>query len=258
MPPSAHLDNPDPARRFGGVRRLYGEAAVRRFAQARVCVVGVGGVGSWAVEAFARSGIGTLVLIDLDHVAESNMNRQLPALDSTLGKAKVQVLRERVADINPACRVEAIEDFVAEDNLGRLLVAPLDGVVDCIDGHRVKAALIAHCRRLKLPLVTCGGAGGRTDPTRVRVSDLSRTAQDPLLARVRKALRQRYGFPANPQRRFGVPTVWSDEPVIAPGRAVGGAGLHCGGLGSVMPVTATFGMVCAAELLRRLAGCAAP
>ena len=245
----------DLGRRFGGVARLYGESAMRRFAAARVCVVGLGGVGSWAVEALARSGVGELMLIDLDHVAESNVNRQLPALGSTLGKAKVQVLAERVGDINPACRVINVEAFVAEDNLQQLLGDAGDCVLDCIDSSRAKAALLAYCRRQRRFVVTAGGAGGRLDPTRVRVADLSRTEQDPLLARTRKRLRQQFGFPVNPRRRFEIPAVWSDEPLTMPPEAceVRGVGLHCGGLGSVMPVTATFGLVAASLVLRRLA-----
>lgn len=243
-------------RRFGGTRRLYGEHALARFARSRVCVVGVGGVGSWVVEALARSGIGGLMLVDLDHVAESNINRQLPALSSTLGKAKVGVLAERAVDINPQCRLETVEDFVTEDNLTSLLDTELDWIVDCIDAARAKAALIAYARRRKVPIVTVGGAGGRVDPTRLRATDLSRTEQDSLLARTRKRLRQHYGFSKNTRRRFGVPAVWSsesrkeangtqDKPI---------SGLNCAGYGSAMSVTATFGLVAASVVLNRLAG----
>lgn len=254
----------DARRRFGGVARVYGAAAATRFARAHVCVIGVGGVGSWAVEALARSGIGALTLIDLDHVAESNINRQLPALDSTLGKAKTAVLAERVADINPACRVTTIEDFVTQDNAAALLTPHFDQVIDCIDNFRIKAAIVAHCRRNKIGLVTVGGAGGQVDPARIRVSDLSRSAQDPLLARVRKQLRQDYGFSRNPKRRFDVPCVWSDEPMVFPG-ADGGVCLQrpagsetrdlscAGGIGSVMTVTATFALMAVSHVLGRLA-----
>jgi tRNA A37 threonylcarbamoyladenosine dehydratase len=241
---------PEAGRRFGGVERLFGGDVMRRFAAAHIAVVGVGGVGSWAAEALARSGIGALTLIDLDHVAESNINRQLVALDSTLGKAKVQVLAERIHDINPACVVSGIEDFVTADDPARHLADSLDGVLECIDSFRVKAAIIAHCRRTRTAMVTVGGAGGRHDPTRVRVSDLSRTEQDALLARTRKQLRQQYGFPANPKRRFAVPAVWSDEP---PHASSGRRGLTCAGMGSLMPVTAAFGLAAAAKMLERLA-----
>jgi tRNA A37 threonylcarbamoyladenosine dehydratase len=253
----------DLQRRFGGIRRVYGQAA-DRFADAHVCVVGVGGVGSWAVEALARSGIGRLTLVDLDHVAESNVNRQLPALGSTLGRAKTDVLAERVTDINPGCRVTPIEEFVTPDNVAALMTPGYDHVVDCIDNFRAKAALIAHCRRHRIRLVTIGGAGGQLDPTRIRLGDLARSAQDPLLARVRKLLRQDYGFSRNPQRRFDVPCVWSDEPMLFPS-ADGGVCLQrpadaevrdlscAGGIGSVMTVTATFGLVAVSHVLKRLA-----
>jgi tRNA A37 threonylcarbamoyladenosine dehydratase len=254
----------DPERRFGGVRRLYGERALERFRAAHVCVIGIGGVGSWAAEALARTAIGRLTLIDLDHVAESNINRQLHALTGTLGMAKVRVMTARIREINPDCRVAAIEDFLEPGNLATLLQADFDHVIDCIDGFRIKAALIAHCRRRRIRLVTVGGAGGQSDPTRVRVADLSRTEHDALLARTRKRLRQDYGFPKNPQRRFDVPCVYSDEQPLFPAADGGvcrekphsaGAGpLNCaGGMGSSMPVTATFGLVAAAHVLKKLA-----
>lgn len=251
-------------RRFGGIARLYGSTAVVRFAAAHVCVIGVGGVGSWVVEALARSGIGALTLVDLDHVAESNINRQLPALGSTLGRAKVRVLAERVTDINPICRLSLVEDFIAPDNVAGLLGVCFDQVVDCIDGARPKAALIAHCRQQGMPLVTVGGAGGQVDPTRIRVTDLVQSAQDPLLARVRRLLRQDYGFEQGKERNWGVPAVWSDEPRILPAPegvsclkpSTGEArsDLSCaGGIGSVMTVTASFGLVAAAQVLKHLA-----
>lgn len=254
----------DHARRFGGVARVYGTAAAARFAEARVCVIGVGGVGSWTVEALARSGVGALTLVDLDHVGESNINRQLHALDSTLGRAKVDVLAERVGQINPACRVGQVDAFLSRDNLDELIEPKFDHVVDCIDSFRVKAALIAHCRRRRIRLMTVGGAGGKVDPTRIRVSDLSRSIQDPLLARVRRLLRQDYGFSRDPRRRFDVPCVWSDEPMVFPAPDGGvclqrPAGtetrdLSCaGGIGSAVTVTATFGLVAAAHVLQRLA-----
>jgi len=256
--------NLDLGRRFGGVGRVYGAKAAERFCAAHVCVIGVGGVGSWTVESLARSGVGALSLIDLDHVVESNINRQLQALDATLGRAKVGVLAERVDQINPSCRVRRVEEMLSRDNLEQLIDPGFDQVVDCIDSFRVKAALIAHCRRQRIRLLTLGGAGGQVDPTRIRVSDLSRSIQDPLLARVRRLLRQDYGFSRDPRRRFDVPCVWSDEPRVFP-TADGGVCLHrpagsetrdlscAGGIGSVVTVTATFGLVAAAQVLDRLA-----
>ena len=249
----------DLSRRFGGIARLYGSQSLARFQQARVCVTGIGGVGSWVVEALARSAVGELVLVDMDHLVESNLNRQLPALESTLGRSKIEVMAERVGQINPQARLELVDDFLTLENLEDLVTPDLHWVVDCIDDYRVKAALVHHCRRQRIPLVTVGGAGGQLDPTRIRVSDLSRTEQDPLLARTRRLLRQEYGFSRNPRRRFGVPAVWSDEPPVqqvvegesCKDRATGG--LNCGGYGSCTPVTATFGMVAASWVLRKLA-----
>ena len=245
----------DLERRFGGIGRLYGDSALTALVAARVCVVGVGGVGSWAVEALARSAIGHITLIDMDHVAESNINRQLPATEPELGRAKVQVLRERIGTINPDCGVEIIEDFVTVDNPDGLIAGDNDWVLDCIDSFRVKAALIAFCRRRRQSVITVGGAGGQRDATRVRLSDLRKTEQDPLLARTRKLLRQDYGFPSNPKRRFGVPCVWSDEPQAAPAGACepGPEGsLNCAGFGACMPVTASFGLVAAGYVIDKI------
>lgn len=243
-------------RRFGGIERLYGRGGLSRLAAADVCIVGVGGVGSWVVEALARSAVGAMTLVDPDHVAESNINRQLPALGSTLGRAKVEVLRERVLEIHPGCRVEVIDEFLDTDNLQRLVDARHDWVIDCIDSFRVKAALVAHCRRRRQAVITVGGAGGQVDPARVRVGDLRRTEQDPLLARTRRLLRQDYGFPTNPRRRFNVPCVWSDEPQRAPEACAEPpeGSLNCAGFGACMPVTATFGLLAAAHVTAAIAG----
>ncbi len=249
-------------RRFGGIARLYGEGALERFKAAHIAVIGVGGVGSWAAEALARSGIGALTLIDLDHVAESNINRQLAALSETLGRAKVGVLAERIRGINPECRVTEVEEFVEAGNLARLIGPGFDLVLDCFDSYRNKAALAAHCRRGKIRLIMAGGAGGRTDPTRIRVGDLSRTEQDLLLSKTRRLLRREYGFPTNPKRRFEVPCIYSGEPPLYPDGTGGvcldkpstlDGGLNCGGFGAAMPVTASFGLIAAAQVLKRLA-----
>ena len=247
-------------RRFGGIARLYGDAALTAFRNAHVCVIGVGGVGSWAVEALARSAIGQITLIDLDHLAESNVNRQLHALTDTLGKAKVSALGERIAQINPCCRVTEIEDFVTEDNIASL-IAPdrFDYVIDAIDNARVKTALVVHCRAHQIPLVTIGSAGGQIDPTRIAVVDLSRTEQEPLLARVRKRLRAHHGFPRGTKNKFGIDAVYSTEPLRHPELCAtdedspGITGLHCAGYGSAVVVTASFGFVAAGFVLRKLA-----
>ncbi len=250
-------------RRFGGVRRLYGPTAFERFQQAHVCIIGIGGVGSWVAEALARSAVGALTLIDPDHIAESNINRQLHALTGEEGKAKTQAMRERILAINPRCRVHGVEEFLGEENLDALIGSGFDYVVDAIDSARAKAALIAHCRRSKIRLVCVGGAGGQRDPAQVKIDDLARTSQDPLLAKVRTRLRRDYGFPRDPKKKFGVDCVYSLEPLAYPA-AEGGAcfekpadahiqGLNCAGFGSSACVTSTFGMLAAATALNRLA-----
>lgn len=257
-------DEVDYNRRFGGIARTYGELALARFQAAHVCVIGVGGVGSWAVEALARSAIGKLTLIDLDNVAESNINRQLPALSSTLGIPKIEVLKTRILDINPSCEVQLIEDFIELDSIPQLITTQMDYVLDCIDNFRVKAALIAYCKRQKIRVITLGGAGGQRDPSQIRLGDLARSQQDPLLARVRKQLRQDYNFSRNPKRRFEIPCVWSEEQMQFPTADgslsaerpsdIAASGLSCaGGLGSVMTVTASFALFAVSHVLAKLA-----
>jgi tRNA A37 threonylcarbamoyladenosine dehydratase len=250
----------DLSRRFGGVERLYGSDALERFRRAHVCVIGIGGVGSWAAEALARSAIGRITLIDLDHVAESNTNRQIQALGEEFGKAKVVAMAERIRAINPACEVVTIEEFVAQDNLDALLGIGYDYIVDAIDQTRVKAAIIAWCAAHSTNLVTTGSAGGQVDPARVKVADLSRTVQDPLASRVRALLRKNYNFPRDLKKKFGVECVFSDEPLAYPAGDLacdvdegGITGLNCAGFGSSVCVTACFGMVAASRVLNNLA-----
>ena len=255
-------------RRFGGIARLYGKPALERFQQAHVCVVGVGGVGSWVVEALARSAVGNITMIDLDNVAESNVNRQIHALSDTLGKAKVTALAERIAQINPFCRITEIEDFVSEDNLEEMIGSRrYDYVIDAIDSVRAKTALIAYCRAQGIPLITIGGAGGQIDPTKIEIRDLARTEQEPLLAKVRKRLRAEHRFPRGPKSRFGIDAVFSTEPLRFPEAEACAiedtnqpsvTGLNCAGFGSAMAVTASFGLVAAAAVLRALAQQASP
>lgn len=261
--PPADTEQVDFERRFGGLARLYGQPALERFRAAHVCVVGVGGVGSWIVEALARSAVGALTLIDLDNVAESNINRQIQALSGTIGQAKIDALAERIAQINPHCKVTLVEDFITPDNLGEMIgVGRYDYVIDAIDSAKAKAALIAYCRAHQVPLMTIGGAGGQTDPTRIAVRDLSKTEQEPLLKRVRKLLRVHYGFPRGEKNKFNVDAVFSMEPLRFPDddatcsldadqRSI--TGINCAGFGSSVVVTASFGMVAAAHLLRKLA-----
>lgn len=249
----------DFARRFGGVARLYGAAALDRFRHAHVAVIGLGGVGSWTAEALARSAVGRLTLIDLDNVAESNTNRQLHALEGNYGMAKVDAMRARILAINPFCKVQVIEDFVEVDTIDAMLGQGFDDIVDAIDDSKVKVALLAWATRRRQPVLTLGGAGGQIDPTRVKIDDLARTVQDPLLAKVRSRLRREHGFPKGPGSRMGIRAVYSDEALRAPlgeGEcAIDGAagGLNCAGFGSSVCVTATFGLAAAAEVLKRLA-----
>jgi tRNA A37 threonylcarbamoyladenosine dehydratase len=255
-------DNMDFERRFGGIDRLYGAGALARLAAAHVCVVGIGGVGSWAAEALARCGVGRLSLIDLDHIAESNTNRQIHALAGNYGCAKVDAMARRIAAINPACQVSAIDDFITVENVAAVL-PDCDAVLDAIDDGRAKAALIAHCRAEGRLVVTTGGAGGRRDPTRLRVADLALTEHDPLAARLRAQLRKEYAFPREAKAAFGVDCVYSTEAIVRPvleegqncateGVARAPQGLNCAGYGSVVMVTASFGMAAAARVVDRL------
>ncbi|HIQ07556.1 MAG TPA: tRNA cyclic N6-threonylcarbamoyladenosine(37) synthase TcdA [Thiotrichaceae bacterium] len=254
----------DNQRRFQGVDKIYGTVGTQQLQQAHICIVGLGGVGSWAVEALARSAVGELTVIDMDHVAESNINRQIQATTTTLGQAKTLALQERIHSINPVCQVNVIDDFVTVDNQDELLTHDYDWVIDCIDNYRVKAAMIAYCKRQKIKIITMGGAGGMVDPSRIKVVDMARTKQDPLLAKTRKLLRQEYNFPQNPKRRFSIPCVFSEENLRYPDTKGGltgqkpaesaVTGLNCAtGFGSAVAVTATFGFFAAAYVLNKIA-----
>lgn len=255
---SQSLADADLERRFSGVARLYGARAHARLRAAHVVVIGLGGVGSWAAEALARSAVGTLTLIDLDHVAESNTNRQVHALGAEFGKAKVVAMAERIVAINPGARVNCIEDFVTTENASTIVPA-CDAVLDCIDQVAPKAALLAACRERGLAVFTSGAGGGRTDPTRIRSADLAVAEGDPLLAKVRYRLRRHHGFAREREdakghvrvSKFRITAVYSDEPIR--GKTSGGAALACAGYGSVVTVTASLGLALAAGALQRIA-----
>jgi tRNA threonylcarbamoyladenosine dehydratase len=255
-------DEADLERRFGGVRRLYGRAGYERLRSAHVAVVGLGGVGSWAVEALARSGVATLTLIDLDHVSESNINRQLQALDSTLGMAKAVALRARIAQIHPRCEVNGIEAFVEADNWPALLQGRcVDGVIDACDQLRAKQVIGLWSLRERVPVVCVGAAGGKRVAQRVEVADLADVAHDPLLAALRQRLRK---AGAARSGAIGLRCVFSREAVMQPDAAACDAdaapvdgSLNCHGYGSSVAVTATFGMVAAGDLMQTLAAPAA-
>ena len=254
----AEASRPDPERRFGGLRRLHGIEGYARLRAARIAVVGVGGVGSWTAEALARSGVARLVLIDLDQVAESNINRQVHALETTVGQAKVEALRQRIALIHPEAEVRAIEAFVDEANVAQLLDAnEIDGVIDCCDQVRAKAAIAAWGAQHGVAVVAVGAAGGKCSPQAVEVADLGAVTHDPLLASLRQRLRQRHSGAR--QGPMGLRCVFSREAVRPPqdrcdlpeaGDASASDGsLNCAGYGSSVMVTATFGMVAAAEMV---------
>lgn len=249
---TAH-DTADLERRFGGLRRLYGDAAYARLRAARVAVIGVGGVGSWAAEALARSGVAALTLIDLDHVAESNINRQVQALGATLGMAKVQALARRIADIHPRCAVTAIEAFVDADNWPALLPGAVDAVIDACDQVRAKHALAAWALRTRTPFVCVGAAGGKQLPQRIEVDDLAAATHDPLLASLRQRVRKSEG--AARQGTIGLRCVFSREPVHLPDAAACAADvaadLNCHGYGSSVMVTAAFGLAAASDVLQQ-------
>ncbi|MFA6544820.1 MAG: tRNA threonylcarbamoyladenosine dehydratase [Limisphaerales bacterium] len=247
--------------RFGGIARLVGAAGLQQLRAAHVCVVGIGGVGSWTVEALARSGIGALTLIDLDEVCVTNVNRQLHALDGTVGRAKVEVMAERVRLINPECRVTPVAEFFTEQSAQRLLAPRFDCVVDAIDAVANKCRLLSLCDARKLPVIACGAAGGRLDATAVRVADLADVTHDRLLAEVRKRLRKEHGFPPT-GKRLGIACVFSPEAPVAPApadcaSAVGepeSPRLNCEwGYGSATFVTGTFGFAAAGWVVRKIA-----
>lgn len=248
--------------RFGGIGRLYGKEGQERLRHAHVCVVGIGGVGSWVVEALARTGIGTLTLVDLDDVCISNVNRQLHAVTGEFGKPKVATMAERVRLIQPDCQVHALHSLFTRTTADQILATPFDGVVDAIDSPSMKGLLISRCRELKLPIVTTGGAGGRRDPTAIRVVDLARASHDRLLFTTRKLLRSRHHFPRDLKKNFGIDCVYSPEPQVFPAKdgtmctvpELGSSQrLDCrGGLGTASFVTGAFGFAAAAQIINHI------
>ena len=250
--------------RFGGIARLYGNTALERFAKAHVAIVGIGGIGSWAAESLARSGVGSLTLVDLDELCLTNTNRQIHALHDTVGRAKVDVMAERIHAINPDAEVDARPAFFTEKNAEAFLTENFDAVIDAIDTMRPKCLLLASCHQRGTPVVTCGGAGGRRDPTRIQRGDLSETGGDAMLLQVRRNLRSEYGFPKGESRvrPFGIPAVFSTERPVYP-QCDGEvshhrpealeAGIRCdAGFGTATHITATFGLFAAATVLDQL------
>ena len=244
----------DDARRFGGLDRLYGIEAAQYLRRAHVVVVGLGGVGSWAAEALARSGISRLTLIDMDHIAESNINRQIHALSSTLGQSKIEAMRERIAQIHPECQVELIDDFVSPENWPALLQERPDALIDACDQIKAKQAMALWALKEKVPFVCVGAAGGKRLAHQVDVDDLAQVTHDPLLAQLRYRLRKHHGAPRQ-GKRMGVRCVFSREAVAGPDASCaleGDGSLNCHGYGSLVGVTATFGMCAASEVMNML------
>lgn len=249
--------------RFAGLARLYGDAGLARLRAAHVAVIGIGGVGSWVVEALARSGVGALTLVDLDDVCLTNLNRQLAALNATVGRLKVDVMAERVQAITPDCRVHAEPRFFTERTAEAIFAGGFDFVVDAIDAVDNKCRLLAYCRGRGIAVATSAGAGGRQDPSRIGEADLARTTNDPLAAQVRKKLRREYGFPGDAEGDFGIPCVYSTEPLRYPAPdgttcarpANGGTRINCDtGLGTAAFVTGAFGLHLAGIAVRHLVG----
>ncbi|CAH0990871.1 tRNA threonylcarbamoyladenosine dehydratase [Sinobacterium norvegicum] len=247
--------------RFGGISRLYGRDNSQLFSRSHVCVVGIGGVGSWAAEALARSGIGQITLIDMDDICVTNSNRQIHAMADTVGQSKVEVMAARIRLINPECVVSEIEDFITEETLFELIDKRFDYVIDAIDSANNKARLIHHCKRNKIGIVTTGAAGGQIDPTQITVTDLTKTVNDPLAKKVKQLLRRHYNF--SKTRNFSVPCVYSTEKLRYPqpdgsscetkSVMTDGVRLDCsGGFGSATVVTASFAFAAVAKVLEKL------
>ena len=247
--------------RFSGIGRLYGMAALSRLNQCKITVIGIGGVGSWIAEAGARSGVGRIHLIDLDDICVTNTNRQVHALRSTVGQAKVDVMKKRIQEINPECHVDFEETFISEENL-KLLTTDNDCVFDAIDSVPAKSAVINHCYRAKIPIITIGGAGGKIHPHLIAIEDLARTFNDPLLAKTRNTLRRQFQFPRDPKKKFKIDAVFSSEQLRYPSSCGGvsfakssmtdGTRLDCaGGFGSISTVTASFGLFAMSRFLEK-------
>lgn len=248
------------SQRFAGLSRLYGTYGLDKLLNASVCVIGIGGVGSWIAEALARSGIGKITLIDLDDVAISNVNRQIHALTSTLDESKIEVMRDRILDINPDCVVTLHEDFVTPENVNDYITTEYTVVIDATDSVKAKTSIIARCKRQKQKIICIGGAGGQTDPLQITKGDLAKTKQDPLLAKVRSDLRRFYNYSQNPKRNFGIEAIYSTEQLKYPTpdggvtqakqTSQGASKMDCStGFGAFVGVTATFGLVAASRAI---------
>lgn len=250
------------SQRFSGIARLYGREHAEAISKSHICVIGIGGVGSWVAEALVRSGVGKITLIDNDEIALSNMNRQIHTLNSTIGQQKVDAMAARLFEINPDLSLNKIDDFITVKTFEDYLLQDYHYIVDAIDSIKFKVLMINYCKRNKIPLITIGGAGGLTDPSKIEVIDLSRAINDPLLAKIRAKLRQEFGFPRNLKRKFGIECVFSTQQQVYPQDdgtvsqkkpGIHGVSLDCRfGYGASSCITATFGFVAAARVLEKL------
>ena len=242
----------DLERRFGGIIRLYGEKKFRLIQNSHVCVVGIGGVGSWVVESLVRHGVGKITLIDMDHIVESNINRQIHALDSTDGESKIKAMKDRIIDINPTCLVDCIDDFLEESNIESHISSRFDFIIDAIDQSSVKTSLAEYCQSKNLSLIMVGGAGGRVDPARIKIADLSKTFGDPLLSNIRKHFNKKNKLSKS---KYKIPTIFSDEPIIKSDACEvdqSGGGLSCDGYGSSLNITATMAFYVVAYIFSKI------
>lgn len=255
--------------RFSSLGRLYGNHALPLLANAHFVVIGLGGVGSWAAEALARSGIGELSLIELDEVCVTNSNRQSHALVSTVGKSKNTVISQRLLDINPELKINTIEDFLSAENIGALINPRHDVVIDAMDAAHIKTKLIAYCSARKIRLIVSGSSGGKRDPQQVTVSDLGHTQSDPMLVKIRTQLYRQHNFSRDPKRKFRIDAVYSKEQMVYPKpdgsvcmnkqAMADGVRLDCtGGFGSSLMVTGTFGFLAASKGIERYLASAPP
>ena len=249
--------------RFGGIARLYGKDGLLRLMQSHICIIGIGGIGSWTAEALARSGVGSITLVDLDDICISNTNRQIHATTSTIGKMKVHILRERILTINPFCEVRAIEDFFSAKTSAQILENKYSYVVDAIDSLDSKCLLASLCQEKQIPLITTGGAAGKRDPLQIEILDLGKSYNDSLLFQMRKKLRQEYNFvkPSGhslaSRKNFNIMSVFSPEEEIIPEQNDCDVPTrNCdNGMGSTTHVTATFGLVAAGYVINQLTSC---
>lgn len=254
--------SPEYLQRFGGIARLYGQDALQALHQAHFAVIGLGGVGTWAAEALARSGVGELTLIELDDVCVTNTNRQSHALKSNIGQSKNRVISKRLKEINPDIVIHSIEDFIDQDNMQNLIGKQHHVVIDAMDAAHIKARLVAYCLAIKVRLITVGSSGGKRNPQLVTADDLGRTASDPMLAKIRTQLYRHYNFARDKNRKFRVDAVYSTEQMVYP-KPDGsvcmdkqflqeGVKLDCaGGFGSSVMVTGSFGFIAATKAIER-------